>query len=161
MSIYPTDKEVNFRQSIKKYFVDNVYTTYGVKLLFNSMGDDVADPNLINHTVDRWVSIVFGDYSNWNKMIRRYIEIYTCTRGDPEKYELAQLNDIIINLLNEHTITDGMKRIPFYNCVSEDSSTWVEIGKMLVQRYTMSKDYDLQDGTNLVRFNVLLRWGTY
>ena len=53
-----TSKESNIRDSIKKYWVDNLYTTDGVQLTFDKY---LSTPNVQGHAVDKWVSINFGD----------------------------------------------------------------------------------------------------
>ena len=58
MTIDATAREANVRDSIKKYFVDNLYSKEGIQLTFDKT---LSTPTIQGTAVDRWVTVVFGE----------------------------------------------------------------------------------------------------
>jgi hypothetical protein len=154
MAIDNTAKESNIRDSIKKYFVDNLYTTDGVPLTFDKY---LSTPNVQGKAVDRWVSINFGDMF-LSELSTHIIEIYCCTRKDGEGFKLAQLRDKVYARLTDNTMTDGMAAIPFYR--SRATGSWTSIGSMLVQEVMESRQFESEDGTKFKILTTRLRFSS-
>jgi len=148
-----TSKESNIRDSIKKYWVDNLYTTDGVQLTFDKY---LSTPNVQGHAVDKWVSINFGDMQ-LSDMSYHILNIYCCTRSDGEGFKLAQLRDKTFKYLVDGDKTDGMARIAFYR--SRASGAWTLLdGGMVVQDVTESRQFEAEDGTKYKILTCRLRF---
>ena len=92
-------KESNIRDSIKRYWIDNLYTTEGVQLTFDRY---LSTPSIQGHTVDKWVSINFGEME-LSSLSTHMLNIYCCTRSDGEGFKLAQLRDKTYKYLTDAT----------------------------------------------------------
>ena len=154
MSLDPTAREANIRDSVKKYFVDNIARTEGLGLTFDR---SLAEPVIQGDTggVDKWVSINYG-YLDPDALASMMLTIYCCTRSDAEGFKLAQLRDKVMGYLTDTTQTDGMRRITFYR--SYESQAWDVIGALLVQLDPESDQFEAEDGTKYKMLNVRLRW---
>lgn len=154
MTLEDTAKESNLRDSIKKYFVDNLYKTDGIPLTFDRY---LSTPNVQGKAVDRWVSINFGDMF-LSEMSTHILEIYCCTRKDGEGFRLAQLRDKVYARLTDNTMTDSMAGIPFYR--SRAMGAWTVIGSILVQEVMESRQFEAEDGTKFKILTTRLRFSS-
>ena len=154
MSLDPTAREANVRDSIKKYFVDNLWTVDKVPLTFDVA---LASPNIQGdaESVNKWVSINFG-YLDPDGLSSMMLTIYCCTRFDAEGFKLAQLRDRVMGYLTDSDQTDGMRRITFYR--SYESQAWEVLGALLVQLDPESDQFEAEDGTKYKMLNARLRW---
>lgn len=155
MALDPTSRESNLQDSVKKYLIDNLYTTEGVHLSFDKV---LSTPNVQGIAVDRWVGIRFGpiDMDTLSTLI---LDMFLCTRKDPEYFRLAQLRDTVMGYLTDNTQTDSMARIPLYRSYS--SQEWELLdGGIVVQRVTEGQRYELEDLTKVKQLTCHLRWGT-
>lgn len=153
MSLDATARESNVRDSIKKYFVDNLKRSSGVELLFDK---GLATPNLANkNSVTRWVSINFNSIQR-EKLSTLLLDFYCCTREDSEGFRLAQLTDLVIGLLSDTTQTDSLKRIPLYQ--SHPTNAWVEIGAFVVLDFIESQQLEFDDLTKYKVITATLKW---
>jgi hypothetical protein len=154
MSLDPTAREANIRDSVKKYFVENLSRTEGLPLTFDrSLATPVIQGDA--ESVDKWVSVNFG-YLDADAFASMMLTIYCCTRKDAEGFKLAQLRDKVMGYLTDRTQTDGMRRITFYR--SYESQAWDVIGGLLVQLDPESDQFEAEDGTKYKMLNVRLRW---
>jgi len=151
MSLDPTARRANFKDSLKKFFVEQLETGKGVELMFDK---SLSTPDLISKTVNRWVNIDIGDIDR-SYMSEIHIDIYCCTRKDPEGFRLAQLTDTVMELLTDATTTDGMKRIPFYR--SHPTDAWTLLGAFLVSEIIESRELESVDETKYIIMSCLLR----
>ena len=151
MSLDPTARRANFKDSLKKFFVEELETGKGVELMFDK---SLSTPDLISKTVNRWVNIDIGDIDR-SYMSEIHIDIYCCTRKDPEGFRLAQLTDTVMELLTDATTTDGMKRIPFYR--SHPTDAWTLLGAFLVSEIIESRELESVDETKYIIMSCLLR----
>ncbi len=149
-----TARESNFRDSIKKYFVDNLYKTEGIELLFDRV---LSTPKVQGIEVNRWVAIMSGDL-DLGVMGSATLEIFCCTKKDSEGFRLAQLRDKVMGYLIDTTQTDGFARIILYR--SSATEAWTDIGTMLVQVDSESRQMEAEDGTKFKTISVRLRWAT-
>ena len=154
MSLSPTAREANVRDSIKKYLIDNLYTTEGVCLSFDKV---LSTPNIQGIAADRWVGIRFGSI-DMDSLSTLMLDLFLCTRKDPEYFRLAQLRDTIMGYLTDNTQTDSMARIPLYKSYS--SQAWELLsGGFVVQRIIEGQQYELEDLTKVKQLTCILRWG--
>jgi len=128
MVLDSTARETNYRDSIKRYFVDNLSTVERIPLTFDKA---LSTPRVQGATaVNRWVSI------DWGTLFRGYmsegvIDIYCCTRQDNEGFKLAQLVDKVMGYLRDTSMTDGMRRITFYKSAA-NIGDWTVLGGILI-----------------------------
>ena len=154
MSLDDTAKESNLRDSLKKYFVDSLYTAEGQQITFDKY---LTTPNIQGKAVDRWVSINFGGLDM--SVLSSYpLNIYCCTRADGEGFKLAQLRDKVYKYLTDNTQTDGMARITFYR--SRADGNWTAIGYILVQDVIESQQFEADDGTKYKILTARLRFSS-
>lgn len=149
-------REANIRDSIKKYFVDNVHRGLGVQVMFDRT---LSTPKTSGQRpVKKWVSIVFG-YIDLDTLSEINLDIIVATRKDPEGYQLAHLRDKVMAYLIDTTQTDGMARIPFYK--SQEGQPWTLLGAMVVQTVgPESMQMIEEDETKFKIIPARLRWGT-
>ena len=155
MSLDPTAREANIRDSIKKYFVDNLYTNEGVELTFDK---SLSTPPVTQGiSANRWVSVKFGQMS-FGPFSEVYLDVACCTRQDSEGYRLAQLRDTVMGYLTDTSPSDGMRRIPFYR--SRAAGAWTLLGALLVQDVSESMQMELEDETKYKVLTVRLRFAS-
>ena len=153
MALDATARESNFRDSVKKFFVDNISTTEGIALSFDI---SLATPFLGDKTLDRWVNVDFGPLER-ETMSRAYLEVRCATRRDNEGFKLAQLTDKVVGYLTETTGAE-YAYIPFYR--SHATEAWVKIGGILVQDIIESQQFLAEDRTKYKLLNVVLRFAS-
>jgi hypothetical protein len=151
MSLDASARESNLRDSLKKFFVDNLTTANGIAVTFDKA---LNAPVFQDKTVDRWVSITLGPVS-LDTMSDIIFEIYICTRRDNEGYRLSQLRDTVMGYLVDSTKEDGKARIDFYQ--SSYSGAWVLLGKLLVWDILPSGDMVASDETKFKVLTVILK----
>ena len=146
MTLDISAREANVRDSVKRYFIENLYTTENIELLFD---ERLSTPNVRDKDVNRWVSVNFGSLLRSAVSIIQ-VELFCCTRKDAEGFRLAQLTDTVIGYLSDEATTDGFKRIPFYR--SKATGAWDLIGSLLVTGLVESRQMDTEGG---VKFKIL------
>ena len=152
MALDPTAREANFRDSIKKYFVDNLETISNIPLTFDKA---LSSPDIQGKTVHKWVSVLFGS-SHLGTMSEIYFRVFCCTRQDNEGFKLAQLKDTVVGYLtNDGSIGDGQVRIPFYR--SYANQAWTLLGSLLVIDVIPSDQLEAPDGTKYIILTVRLK----
>lgn len=151
MPLDDSARESNLRDSIKKFFVDNISTTEGVAVTFDKA---LNTPMVQGKEVDKWVSVTFGPV-NLETMSDIIIEIYCCTRRDNEGYKLSQLRDKVMGYLVDYNMADGKARIDFYK--SSYSDAWILLGKILVWDILPSGDMIAADETKFKVLTVVLK----
>lgn len=155
MALDPSSREANVRDSIKKYFVDNLYKTESIELTFD-IGLDTPHIQDPNSPIDKWVSVNFGEF-NFDNLSEYNLQVFCCSRNDPEGFKLAQLRDKVMGYLTDGTKTDGLARISFYR--SYASQAWELLGALLVFVEQESKQMIGPDGTKYKLIPVTLKWG--
>jgi hypothetical protein len=155
MTLDDTGKESNVRDSIKKYFVDSIYTTEGVQITFDKY---LSTPNVQGKAVDRWVSVNFGEME-MGYLSSHMLNIFCCTRADGEGFKLAQLRDKVFKYLTDNSQTDGMARFAFYR--SRADGAWTQLdGGFIVQDVIESQQFEAEDGTKYKILTARLRFSS-
>jgi len=144
MSLDPTARRANIKDSIKRYFC----SVYSGELTFDKT---LSTPDLLNDkSVDRWVNIDIGEVTR-GVITTVPLEIQCASRQDPEGFKLAQLTDTMVGHLSDTTQTDGMKRIPFYRSVPTGPDDWVLLGSFVVsEEITESKELYTPDNSKYI-----------
>jgi len=155
MALDSTAREANVRDSIKKYFVDNVHRGEGVEVMFDKT---LTTPKVTGQrTVTQWVSIIFG-YIDMDTLSEINLDVIVCTRKDPEGFRLAQLRDKVVGYLVDTDMTDGMARIPLYKSYPTDP--WELLGALIVQSFGPESGQIIEeDETKYKIIPTRLRWG--
>jgi hypothetical protein len=155
MALDATARETNFKDSIKKYIVDNMWTIEKVPVSFDPALANPKIPN--NYQLTTWINVRFGDLYR-DDLSRANIEIRCCTRQDNEGYKLAQLTDKVLGYFTT-TSGDGIKRITFYRSYPSPTP-WQVIGGIVVQDVIESGVYKAEDETNYKVINIVLRFAS-
>jgi hypothetical protein len=143
MSLDPTAREANVRDSLKKFFIDNLFTTEKIQVLFDEF---IPAPKIQGHSVNRWIGIQFGSM-NLDTLSTLNIEVYCCTRQDPENFRLSQLRDTVMDHLTPSSDESTYKVIPFYR--SKADGNWTLIGGLMVTNITQGMDMNGPDQTKV------------
>lgn len=154
MALDPTARSANIKDSLKKYFVDNVYRSSGIELTFDKA---FPAPKIQGKEVDRWVFIRLEELE-LEQLSTQMLSVHCCTRRDNEGFRLAQTIDTILGYLTDNTQTDGLRRIPFYR--SYESSPWELIGAFLVTGHHVSSEMEGPDQTKFKILTITLRFAT-
>jgi len=152
MSLDATSREANVRDSIIKYFVDSLKTGEGINISFDKT---LSVPKVQGTEVEKWVMFDFGAMDR-GTLSEYIVDLYCCTRKDPQGFKLAQLGDTVMGYLSDTTQTDGMKRIPFYR--SKQVGTWDLLGSLLVVEVNEGSEIEATDGTKFKVLSVRLKW---
>lgn len=154
MALDPTAREANYRDSIKKYFVDNIKTIEKISLSFDKT---LNTPLMSNKNLRRWVVVNFGAMYR-DDLSAANLDVYCCTRQDNEGFRLAQLTDIVVGYLTDNT-GDGIKRITFYRSYVPPTP-WTVIGGIVVQDIQDSAQLLADDDTKYKLLTVTLRFAS-
>lgn len=149
MAIEPTVSAVNVEGSLKRYFVDELETGLGHNLTFDI---SLLDPDLQDATITSWFVINFGS-SVKEGFSNQVVEIYCCTRKDPEGYKLSELTDDVYEKLIDTSKVDGKRRITFYSVMD-----WTAIGSLVVERINDSGKINAPDGTKYRMLTCQIIW---
>lgn len=150
MALDPTARRANFKDSIKKWAVDDIESAER-PVTFDKW---LSTPDIAGGSAKKWVSFNLGSVDR-EMLSEILLDIICCTRADSEGFKLAQLTDNVMAELSDTTKTDGMKRIPFYRSYSDRE--WELIGGILVQDVTESNEMEAEDGTKFVILSCRLR----
>ena len=154
MTLDPTQRESNFRDSIKKYFVDNLFTDNEIQITFDI---SIPAPKVQGNIPSRWVTIDFGD-GNMDNISEFTLRIYCNTKHDPEGFRLAQLRDTVYNFLVDKTKTDGLARVTHYR--SREVGAWTKIGSMIIIVDSESRQFKASDESKFKYFDLTLKFGS-
>ena len=154
MTLHATARLANIKDSLKRYFLDELYTAKGIDVLFDKT---VSDPDLESIDSHKWVSIVIGS-TDIKLLSDILIYVHCCTRKDNEGFKLMQLRDTVFEILSvdPDTATDNFKRIPFYQS-APIAANWTLLGSLVVQDIIESEDLMAGDGTKYRILTVRLR----
>jgi len=154
MTIHGTASLANVYDSIKKYFIDNLYTIESVSTMFDK---SLSDPATVDLALQQLVVVNFGEYRP-NKISKISLDIYCCTREDVESYNLMNLRDLVVGYLTDNTALDGKRRIKLWQ--SSPTVPWTEIGGMVLQFDIESQVFFAPDETKYKALGCTLMWGS-
>jgi len=155
VGLEPTARESNLRDSLKKYFVDNLNKTHGIPL--RMFDKNLATPSTNTKSVNSWVSVVMGQKQR-DIISSLVIDIYCNTRRDSEGFKLSQLVDTVYQYLIDLTQTDRLARIPFYQSKARGGGSWERLGALIVTDIIESADLEGSDKTKFRILTVSLKW---
>ncbi len=153
MPLDETAKLSNIVRSLKKYFVDSLYTAESIQLDFDKSYQDVYAALL--ERVDQW-AIIAIDPSDMDTLASLGFTIFLYSRKDPEAVDLYTLRDKVMGYLIDTTQTDGMARMTLYD------AAWVAIGAAVITLPVgrqESENLVAEDGTKFRVISATLRWG--
>jgi len=152
-----TAKLSNIVNSLKKYFVDSLYTAESIHVEFGKSYEEVY--KALPDRVDQWAIIAF-DPVVVDTLSELRFSIYMFSRRDPEAANLYLLRDKIFNYLIDTTQTDGLARVTLYD--TSNPVSWVSIGKGVIivpAGRADSSNYEAEDGTKFRYFSLEFKWG--
>lgn len=153
MPLDETAKLSNIVRSVKKYFVDSLYTVESIQLDFDKSYQDVYAA--LGDLVNQWVIIAF-DFSNMDTLASFDLTFFLYSRKDPEAVNLFVLRDKVMAYLIDTTQTDGLARITLYD------AAWTTVGAAVIVlpagRHE-SNNFVAEDGTKFRYISATLHWG--
>ena len=153
MPLDETAKLSNITNSIKKYFVDSLYTGESIQLDFDKSYQEVYAA--LPDRVDQWMIIAF-DRSDMDTLAKLELTLYMYSRRDPEAVNLFLLRDTVMAYLVDITQTDGLARVNLYD------AAWGLVGAAVIVlpagRHE-SDNYVAEDGTKFRYISAALCWG--
>lgn len=150
MALSPVTKEVDFTNSIKKYFLDNLETTESLKLFFELLFEVPVDSS--GKKLKKWVVVSFG-YRDLGNVSEQQISLDLYTTEDNEADELVSLTDVVMNYIVDEDAVNGLKTIPYYN------SSWVVVGGIIPFIQPSFARMESEDGVQFKSINLLCKWG--
>ena len=154
MTIHGTASLANIYDSVKKYFVDNLYTIESISTMFDR---SLSDPATADLALQQWVVVNYGEYLPGN-ISKISLDIYCCTREDVEGYNLVRLRDTVLGYLTDATALDGKRRIKLWQ--SHSTNPWIEISGMVLQFDIESQVFFAPDETKYKALGCTLLWGS-
>lgn len=151
MTLDSTARRANILDSIKSWAVADIEKP-GRPVTFEKW---LTTPSIADGAAKKWVAFVLGPIDP-GTLAEIMLDIYCCTRNDPEGFIVSQVADNVMEQLSDTTITDGMKRIPFYKS-AKLKADWVLLGALVVQDVKMSGSLEADDGTKFIILSCRLR----
>lgn len=151
MSLDATALLLNVKKSIRKYFLDNLYTTEGYEVTFDK---GFAPPKVQGLEKDNWYSVNFISNNNENQASTS-MDIVIASRVDPEGDIVMGMRDTLFAYLigNE----GGQRSITLYNCANP--ANLASIGGMIIIPESASGIMEAEDGTKYIIFPIRLLYG--
>ena len=150
MTLDYTAQEMNVYNSLRKFLIDNLHTTEGFYLSFDRILDA---PKTGNNELDKWISVKINVIGR-GLLSETTLELFCCTRQDPEKFKLIEMSDTVMSYLSDTDATDGMKRIDFYDT---HEMPWINKGALCITEIRES-NMETEDKTKIKLFMASLRW---
>ncbi len=151
----PLARESNYKDSLKKFFIDNLSVNEGIPVTFDKMLNfpDVFQESfqMRDERVDKWISVISGGILEQTPFITAYPSIFICSRRDPEGFKLAQVRDHVRGYL------EVSRKIAFYRSYSAPIE-WDFLTNMTVYHRGESSQLTTKDGTKFKRMSVILKW---
>jgi hypothetical protein len=154
MAIHSTASLANVYDSLKKFFVDNLYTVEGISTMFDR---SLSDPATVDLALQQWVVVNYGEYIPGN-ISTMNLDVYCCTREDVEGYNLIRLRDTVLGYLTDATALDGKRRIKLWQ--SHPTNLWTEVGGMVLLFDMESQLFYAPDETKYKALGCTLMWGS-
>jgi len=154
MALSPEVRTSDFRDSIKKYFIDSLETTKSIKTFFNWI-DDVP-VNASGVKLNSWIIIDFGDLT-LGTMASCSVGLNLFTRKDYEGDTMATLCDTVLDYIVDESAANGLHTIPYYNT---SDSPWVLVGGIVPLIDRIFEDTPAKDSTKIKTIHLLCKWGS-
>jgi len=154
MAIDDTARESNIKDSIKRFLVDNIYSTSGIAISFDK-GLTVPKVQGTVDSVKKWVSVRWG-VLQISTVAEYSLQLYLCSKQDKEGFKLAQLRDTVMGYLTDSTQNDGGRRVILYK---SNVTPWTELGSFIIYIDGESGGVELDDKTKCKIIDITLRWG--
>lgn len=98
MPIDDTARESNIKDSIKKFLIDNIYSTSKISITFDK---GLTAPKIQGSTnVLKWVAVQWGQLE-LGTVASFSLKLYLCVKQDNEGFKLSQLRDTVMGYLTE------------------------------------------------------------
>ena len=152
MALSAVSRESDFKRSIKKYFLDNLETTEGLKLFFETLEETPLNGSGAPYT--KWVIIDFGR-RDLGPVSEQYISIDIYTRNDKEGDTLAKLVDTVMDYIIDEDATNGLVTIPYY----DTTGVWSVVGGIIPYLQQSFGRLEGVDKTLFKSINILCKWG--
>jgi len=123
--VEPTISEANWWLSIKKHFIDNIQVAHVKNMKFGSGFSQIPDE------WTQWISVSYGRGAVGSRLSSMILNIFPCTRFDPEGDELAKLTDLVIEHITDYAKTgqtNSAMSIPFYDTAI---NPWAQISAIM------------------------------
>jgi hypothetical protein len=152
-AIDTTVRESNILDSIKKYFFDSLTTIEGIAVSFDKT---LIPPKVQGIEVDKWYAIILGQI-RLGTLSEVDVDIFCCTKKDPEGFKLAQLRDKVMGYIIDTTKTDCKARLILYK--SSATEAWANIGTMVLQIESETPKIEADDQTKFKVITITGKWG--
>jgi len=146
-------REVDFKRSIKKYFIDNLVTTEELFVSFDMLYDVPLDGS--GNKRNSWIVFSFEN-KNLGTVSEQLIRVDLFTRKDAEGDNLSALLDVFLSYIYNELSTNGYHSIPYYDT---SSSPWSLVGGIVPFVKQILPEYDAKDKTKIRGIDLLCKWG--
>lgn len=134
-------------RSVRKHLIDNLHTAKSIAVSFDR---NIMIPYIYDKDLTRWVSVLLKD-GYPDQLFEQDLEIYCCSRKDPEGINRASLIDSVFDVFIDN---DGNKlSIPLY-----ESDFETIVGYALPNMRVAQNNIPLEDETTYTLLRVILRW---
>jgi len=154
MSLDPTIREANFRDSIIKHFVDNVESALSIPVLFDR---ELITPKIQGREVDTWCAVYFGGMEI-DSVTKHQITFNSCSKMDNEGFKLAQTRDKIMGTFFDPSYPNNVIPTILYRSYPAPTE-WAIIARMLPYLIWESGINKAEDGTKFKSSLIEFRWG--
>lgn len=152
MTLDPTAREANVRDSIKRYTIESLSSYCPI-----TFDRGLESPILQGRKVDKWIAVQFSYFSR-GQVSEFPVDFYCCTRQDNEGFKNAQLADKVIEAMTDPDQPDGLKRITFYR--SHPTEEWTVIGGIIVRSFFESRTMTTEDETKYKYISARLQFAS-
>ena len=150
----PETRISDFENSVKKYFIDNLETTEGIKLFFDWMEDIPLDST--GNKLLSWGIISFG-HVELGTVAECFVHVHIFTRNDFENQKLNLLMDKVNSYIVNEEAVNGLHTIPYYNT---ETVPWTVNGGIIPFIRNIYGVESLKDSTKMRTILLTMRWGS-
>lgn len=147
MALHYTAKESNIRNSVKRFFHQDVVDS--IKFVYGTYG---LIPSKMSES--RWVAVTFGTYVG-GTLSEYDISLHLFVKEDPNEEKIADFRDELMKSLIDYSAPDGMKRIPL---VDENWNTPGDEALIFINDEVSGTVKDTE--TKFKTVSLTLKWGS-
>lgn len=151
MGLNDTAKEVNIKSSLRRFFIEELYQTGSIPVVF---GQGFAYPSGLNSDV--WVNVEFNEIY-WGHNSKTFPDLFVCTNKGYDDHYLDEKTDVIRGMMSEaddEDSTDGWKRITLYKYAA--TQPWDVIGHAQIIEVLTPTGVITVDGVEGYKFSKLV-----